>query len=355
MPGIAAASGVASRERIPVVQSVSEVHEHEAFMPPPPGSEDREWPPETLETAMEWAREMRLQERGLALDDATLERVAKAALVKGDYADFWSRYTPEERGAQLPARLDSAVNAYLRRRPQINGGVARGWRAGREVLFVGIVGDLDEHRAALEPLAGGDRVVLEQRPRTVRELDVIAEQVESHERELADAGLEMDVELVRRFAERGVVQVKVLGGRDEGAAVEFFAARYGGAVEVAWLGPSRLREVPQAFGSWTSEGRQVRVFFGIEHNGEQRGNARVAEETEERVVIELTRHEPVGLRTLRGGFTPQQADLQLREPVGDRAVIDAGAGVGTSLTRTAARPLTHRRARSVAARRYPLR
>ena len=54
---------------------------------------------------------------------------------------------------------------------------------------------------------------------------------------------------------------------------------------------------------------------------------RVAQETDERVVIALSRLEPVGLKTLIAGYQRHQADLELRAPVGDRAVIDASAGV----------------------------
>ena len=96
---------------------------------------------------------------------------------------------------------------------------------------------------------------------------------------------------------------------------------------VTWLGPSRRREVAQPFGSWTSDGCRLRVFYGLERNGEQPGEARVAKETGEQIVIALTHTEPIGFRTLIGGFRPHHADLELREPVGDRAVVDASAGV----------------------------
>ena len=51
-------------------------------MPLPPGYEDWDWPPKTLEIAKRWAREKRMTERGLAVDDATLERIAEVVLVK---------------------------------------------------------------------------------------------------------------------------------------------------------------------------------------------------------------------------------------------------------------------------------
>jgi hypothetical protein len=44
-------------------------------------------------------------------------------------------------------------------------------------------------------------------------------------------------------------------------------------------------------------------------------------------VIALTRLQPVGYTTLIGGFQGHHADLQLRNPVAERAVIDASEGM----------------------------
>jgi hypothetical protein len=127
--------------------------------------------------------------------------------------------------------------------------------------------------------------------------------------------------------ERGVVQIDLVGGSGAAAAEEYFAGRYGDAVAVRWLGPTRHREVPHPFVSWTPDGRRIRVFFGLDQNGQRRGQARVKEESSERIVIALSRLQPVGVTTLIGGFQPHHADLELRQPVGGRAVIDAGADV----------------------------
>jgi hypothetical protein len=308
------------------VVSADDIDEPKAFFPPPPAAEDPGgWPPPTRAVAKARAREARLRERGLAVDDATLERVADV-IMDPAYEDVGFYYTAGERDDELPIGLPEVVDEYLDARPAINGGVEFGWRDGRQTLFVGIVGDLEPHRAPLGEM-GGDRVVLETRRRTVAELDAIAERVAADVPELAAAGLEVEPRCILPRPDRGVVRVLVVGGSDEPAVAELFAARYGPAVDVMWLGPSRLREVPRAFGSWTAEGRRVRVFFGIDHNGEQRGNARVVEETGERVAIEVTCLEPVGMVTLIGGFQPLHADLDLRDPVGDRAVIDASSGV----------------------------
>jgi hypothetical protein len=124
------------------------------------------------------------------------------------------------------------------------------------------------------------------------------------------------------------VEAHVAGGRDERAAAEAFAGRYGDAVSVRWLGPRRVVEGLRPFGSWTTCGWWLRVFYALDPNGEEPGEARVAEESDERIVIALSSFEPARLITTRtGGFQPRQADVELCEPVGARVVIDASAGV----------------------------
>jgi len=65
----------------------------------------------------------------------------------------------------------------------------------------------------------------------------------------------------------GAVIIELVGRPGAAAAEEYFAGRYGDAVVVCWRGPSALRETPHPFGSWTSDGRVIRVFFGLDHNG----------------------------------------------------------------------------------------
>jgi hypothetical protein len=62
-----------------------------------------------------------------------------------------------------------------------------------------------------------------------------------------------------------VVKVQLIGAADEAPATVLLGARYGDAVAVDWLGSQPHREVPHPFGSWMSEGRQIRVFFGLDH------------------------------------------------------------------------------------------
>jgi hypothetical protein len=169
-----------------------------------------------------------------------------------------------------------------------------------------IVGDPEPHRAALARLYRGDRLVVEHRPprpaRSQAELNAIADRLLADEPELATVGLHRV--WMARAPELGEVEVHVVGGRDERAAAEFFATRYGDAVTVWWQGPSRFREAPRPFGSWTSEGRRIRVFFALDPNGQQPGQVQVAQETDELIVIALSCLDPVGFRTRIGGFQP---------------------------------------------------
>ena len=185
--------------------------------------------------------------------------------------------TAEERKDHLPGHLWDAVHGYLNEH-DLFGYVDIRWRDGRRTFVVGIVGDPEPHRAALARI-GGSRVVVERRapirPRPEAELRAIADRIHADEPELARAGLSLG--LMDAFPELGVVEVHVVGGAR--AAAVFFAERYGDAVSVVWLGPRRLLEFLRPFGSWTSGGRWIRVFYALDPNGEQPGEARVGKRT----------------------------------------------------------------------------
>jgi hypothetical protein len=216
------------------------------------------------------------------------------------------------------------VDEYLRRHPEIDGVTRLGWRDGRRMLFVGLVGDAEAHETPLLEIGAG-RVALERVPRTVRELEALADRIVDDRTVLRAAGFELME--IGSDPQRGVVHVELVGGRNAASARDHLARRYGDAVAVEWLGPSEYCEVAHPFGSWTSEGRLIRVFFGLDRNGQQRGEARVVKESGARIVIALTCLQLVGITTLVGGFQRHHADLELRAPVGERAVIDASEGV----------------------------
>jgi hypothetical protein len=299
-------------------------HEPEAYVPPEPdaGGED-DWPPASREEAIEYARQARLEEGGLPIDDATLERVADVIMdPEGDAGLFFTAEELDEEAEVDESDRRAVVKEYLRRHPEIDGGTRVGWIDGQRVLYVGLVGDADVHKAALSEI-WPERVAFESVPRTVRALEAISDRVVADLTALRAAGFE--VLRIHTDRQRGVVQMTLVGGRDAAAAEEYIDGRYGDAVAVHWRGPSPFREVPRSFGSWTSEGRLIRVFFELDRDGQRRAHARVAEETSERIVIGLTCLQFLGntFKIMR----PHHADLDLREPVGNRAVIDASAGV----------------------------
>jgi hypothetical protein len=314
-----------TRSRIPGVDTPTPDDGFEAYVPAAPKVEgEDDWPPATREIAIEQAREMRLEEGGLPVDDATLERVADAVMdpdwpvpdvfLTAEELEELDRLEEDE-------DLSLAVKEYLRRHPEIDGGVREGWRDGRRLLFIALVGDAEAHKAPLTQL-GGDRIAFEQAPRPEPELYALQDRIADDAEKLRAEGFD----LVSGHSDpaRGVVRVQLAAARGAAAAERHFAERYGDAVAVHWLGPSRYREIPHPFGSWTSEGRLLRVFFGFVR-GERRGSARLEEENGDRIVIALSCLQPYGLAI--GEFQQHHAEVELREPVGDRAVIDASAGV----------------------------
>jgi hypothetical protein len=301
------------------------LHEPEAYVPvEPPAYDIDDWPPASRKAAIEYAREARLEEGGLPVDDATLERVADVIMdPDGDAGLFFTDEELDEEAEVDENDLCAVVDEYLRRHPEIDGGTRVGWKDGRRLLYVGLVGDAPAHKAALSQIWPG-RIAFEHVPRTVGALEAVMDRLSADLTTLQAAGF--DLLTAAPHQRRGVVQVDLVGGPDAAAAAEYMAERYGDVVAIQWRGPSRYRETAHPFGSWTSEGRTIRVFYGLDNNGQRRGQASVAEVTGERIVIELTRLQPLGVVTLIGGFRPHQADLELPEPVGNRDVIDASAG-----------------------------
>ena len=188
-------------------------------------------------------------------------------------------------------------------------------------MVVGVAGD----RALEQALLDVDRRIrVEAAVRPAAELDALARRLGDERDGMAAAGFSSLMIAVDHG--RGVVDVDVVGrARPEAAAVHFLD-RYGEAVAVRWVAPSRLAERPRAFASWTSEGRMLRVFSAIDHNGERRGSATLEHEDQREVAVAVTCFAPVGPHTLIGGIQRQHHDLELSAPVGDRRVIDAATG-----------------------------
>ena len=118
----------------------------------------------------------------------------------------------------------------------------------------------------------------------------------------------------------------------EGFEIEYLAADFeradrvlqdgfGDFATIRYRGASNhtLRVWP--FGSWLAEDDRLHVFYAMPRNGERPGGCQVFE-TESMVVVSLTIKDWRGAKTLVGGFIASHATVQLREPLGDRSVID---------------------------------
>jgi hypothetical protein len=116
---------------------------------------------------------------------------------------------------------------------------------------------------------------------------------------------------------------------DEAAASHLLRVRYGPTANPIWLGESSTSIHACPFASWTSNGRELKVFYAI-HRWEVLSETVVTEHPGRvlvgvRVVGPLGRRAPftdnVLLDNQRG-----QSMVRLNQPVGDRVVIDVASG-----------------------------
>jgi len=85
-------------------------------------------------------------------------------------------------------------------------------------------------------------------------------------------------------------------------------------------------ELVRAFGSWSAQGRQLAVFYAIDHNGEQPERCDLVELEGSVTCTVIIREPAAGVQTLIGGYKPMSADVELERPLGDRTVIDGSSG-----------------------------
>jgi len=152
----------------------------------------------------------------------------------------------------------------------------------------------------------------------------LAEQIWGSEKELRAAGLELLGEGPMPDEELGVVDVQCVG-LDRERALHVLRERFGPRIRVDWLGPETYRPVARAFGTWTAEGRELTVFYGIDRNGERERSWAVVED-DDAVTVTVTIGQPVGGTTLIGGHRLCSATVSLARGLGDRRVIDGATG-----------------------------
>jgi len=150
------------------------------------------------------------------------------------------------------------------------------------------------------------------------------------ERELR-ARVEQVMAQAAALAEQGIFLTRHGVGVD-GVAIEYLATdaehaqrvledRFGQFATICYRGASNHTFRPFRFASRLAEGHELHVFYGLPRNGERPGVCQ-AFETERAVIVSLTLLDWRGAKTLIGGFVAVHATVVLREPLGDRIVID---------------------------------
>jgi len=267
------------------------------------------------------ARARRLEQPGLAVDEETLERVADCVM-DPNYRLPGLYFTPEEVADEVSQEIRDRADEYLARRPGVSGGTRMGWREGRRVMFVRVVADVDAHREALAASCG-DQIVVEPATRSEQELEALNERVWADTELLRALGI--DLVSFGPEPNAGAVEVEIVA-TDAAQAEQTLLERYGPALHVTACHGSWWAETPRAFGSWSTEGRTLVVFYALDHNGEQTGGCQVVERGDS-VICTVTICEPaVGIRTLIAGYQGMTAEVALCEPLGDRTVIDGSCG-----------------------------
>src|SRR5581483_7560869 len=190
------------------------------------------------------------------------------------------------------------------------------WRDGRRAVRVLLTGEQDRYTRLLSGVIDPDRLVIDTAAFTDAELRRRSEQVSAESKQLAADG----------------IFLTGFGTGLDGFVIQYVAANFaradrvlhdmfGDFATIHYRGASNhtFRDFP--FGSWLAEGDRLHVFYGLPHNGERPAGCQ-AFETESAVIVSLTILDWRAAKTLVGGFFPSHATVWLREPLGDRSVID---------------------------------
>ncbi len=272
---------------------------------PTPGDDDAFWAPPLPSDlpARRTVEEEAIAERelfGLAVDRTSVARAINQRR-QGDRG-FGGFMTPEELADEeavshdLPdqaERILTAAGAEL-------GHTEWRWVEGRRCVLITVKGAPARFRPILDRWREGHRVLLEPATYSQEELRALSDRIVAEFNELEVLGI--DPAMVNPAMD-GVECEYFATNRAEADRV--LASRYGPAVRPKLIGPSRLAEEPQPFGSWVSEGTDLTVFYPLPHNREQPGTCTAAE-FEGKIVVTLTILSPQGYKTLIGGYKPSQ-------------------------------------------------
>jgi hypothetical protein len=219
--------------------------------------------------------------------------------------DTWGDHERVERARAVLAGADDAVAA-----------VEVCWHEGRRAVLVRLVNDRDRHEARLVEALGRDRVVVVEAPFSCRELEELHTRVVRAADDLRREG----IHLMESGPHEGLIAIAYYAA-DAERAERVLRERFGAFATFAHRGASLRGLRPQPFGSWHAEGRTLRVFYGLERNGERPGMC-TAVELDDAVIVQLSILDSLGAKTLIGGFTPAHATVELAAPVAERIVVD---------------------------------
>ena len=195
------------------------------------------------------------------------------------------------------------------------------WLDGRRVARVLLTAQVDHYSKLLSERLGADRVLVEQTPLSAAEIAALQASLRDDRETLAEHG----VFISQSGTGRNGFEIWYLA-RDQRTGERTLRERYGTDAILNYLGASNHTFSPFPFASWLAEEDLLHVFYALPVNGERAGHCQAFED-DRAVVVALTIKDWRGAKRLVGGFTPSHATVKLRNPLGERVVIDDSVNV----------------------------
>lgn len=257
-------------------------------------------------------------QQGLPVSDEILARIIAGGSQSGPggpgmftEAEQEDIYGDNDRVGQARAVLADAEHVL--------GGVQVCWRNGRRGVRVLLTGEQDRWRQLLSEVIEPDRLVIGSAEASEREVRAREQEVRAQVEQLAEQG----IFLTRHGTGLEGFEISYLAFDDE-RADRVLRDRFGDFATIHYDGASNHTFRPVAFGSWLAHEDQLHLFYGLPRNGERPAGGQVFE-TERAVIVAVMILDWRGAKRLIGGFIPSHATVQLRDPLGDRVVIDDAA------------------------------
>lgn len=262
-------------------------------------------------------------EDGLPADEATVAWFLaefRAGRHEGGMWETEAEATVRRRDDERIRRAWDAIDPYLEGIPDVLAGRWRGRGRGRGLgVHVALTTDLDRHCATmLRRLPEPELLHVHRAEHSLAELHAIQDEITDDET-LAEAGIEWRGCGTDEIGNRVTLEAIA---PDREAAARVVAERYGSAVELDYLGPDATVVEPQPWQLYSLEGLALTVHYHTNATYEPAG-ARLVE-TDDEVRVTVLERVPVGSVKLPGAT--RQETVTLREPLGERPVVDGHAG-----------------------------